>query len=96
MPNGVKTEQGRNDEKAQNDRKFVWKASHAIALGSNLAVGMALFTFIGYYVDRKRGGGIFWTMCGMGLGFVYGAYEVWKVIKMLSAGNDRGEEKKAG
>ncbi|MDD4871389.1 MAG: AtpZ/AtpI family protein [Kiritimatiellae bacterium] len=67
------------------------KASQAIALGSNLAVGMGLFTFLGYYVDHKRGGGFFWTMCGMGLGLLYGAYEIWKVIRVLSSNNDNNQ-----
>ena len=59
--------------------------SHAIALGTNLAAGMGVFVALGYYVDRKRGGGQAWTLCGMCLGLLYGAYEVWKVIRELSS-----------
>lgn len=70
-------------EKQEGNRSFVGKAGQAIALGSNLAVGMALFTFFGYYVDQKRGGGILWTLCGMGVGLIYGAYEIWKVVRVL-------------
>lgn len=61
------------------------RAGQAIALGTELVVGMGLFTFGGYYIDSKKGGGYFWTLCGMGLGFVYGAYQIWKVISILKA-----------
>ena len=73
------------DEKGRGGNGFTQKAGQAIALGTNLAVGVGLFTFLGYYADSKRGGGIFWTMCGVALGLVYGAYEVWKVVMTLSS-----------
>ena len=70
----------------------------AMALGTNLAAGMALFTFIGYWIDGKRGGGIFWTVCGMFMGLLYGAYEVWKVIRFMSedSGGRRDESGPSG
>ena len=60
----------------------------AIMLGMNCAVGMAVFTFLGYWLDQRRGGGLLFTLIGMILGLVYGGYEVWKVICML---NDRAK-----
>lgn len=57
----------------------------AVMLGTNFAVGMAVFSFLGYYVDQKRGGGIAFSLVGICLGLSYGAYEVWKVIKILNA-----------
>ena len=59
--------------------------SQAVTLGLACAVGMAVFTFAGYWVDQKRGGGLFFTLTGMVLGLAYGAYEVWKVIRLLNA-----------
>ena len=57
----------------------------ALTLGMNFAVGMALFSFLGYYLDSKRGpGAMFFTVCGIVLGLAYGAYEVWIVIRMLN------------
>ena len=59
-----------------------------VMLGTNVAVGMTLFTLLGYYIDSKRGGGHGWTVAGAILGFLYGGYEFWKTIRML---NESGE-----
>jgi|APCry1669188970_1035186.scaffolds.fasta_scaffold17936_2 F0F1-type ATP synthase assembly protein I len=59
--------------------------SRAIALGTNMAAGMAVFTFLGYWIDRWRGGsgtGV-WTLVGMFVGLLYGGYEVWKVVRLF-------------
>jgi hypothetical protein len=57
----------------------------ALMLGMNFAVGMAVFAFLGYYIDSKRGAGAMaFTVVGIGLGLAYGAYEVWIVIRMLN------------
>jgi hypothetical protein len=53
----------------------------AISLGFNMAAGMGFFTFIGYKIDQKQGGGNAWTLAGMFLGLVYGVYEIWKLIR---------------
>ncbi len=71
------------------------KRANAILLGTNLAVGMAVFTFLGYYIDVRRGTGHFWTLCGMVLGLIYCAYEVWKVIREInSEDKSRGNREK--
>jgi len=58
----------------------------AVMLGMNFAVGMAVFSFAGFYIDQKRGSGaILFTLIGIVLGLGYGAYEVWKVIRILNA-----------
>lgn len=57
----------------------------AVMLGTNFAVGMAIFSFLGFYADQKRGGGILFSIIGISLGLAYGAYEVWKVIRILNA-----------
>ncbi len=65
----------------------------AVMLGLNFGVGMAVFTFLGYYIDYRRGGtSIFFTVCGMLAGLGYGAYEVWMVIRMLNAQAKRAIE----
>lgn len=57
----------------------------ALNLGLNCAVGMAVFSFLGYWLDERRGGDrLLFTLLGMTLGLAYGAYEVWKVIRMLN------------
>lgn len=57
----------------------------ALMLGLNFAVGMAVFAFLGYYIDQKRGdGAILFTVAGIVAGLAYGAYEVWIVIRMLN------------
>jgi len=59
--------------------------SQAVMLGVNWAVGMAVFTFAGYWIDQKRGGGLIFTVAGILLGLAYGAYEVWKLVRALNA-----------
>lgn len=78
---------GHADNKEQNSGNFVRKAGQAITLGTNIAVGVGLFTFLGYYADKKSGGGFLWTLFGMGIGLVYGAYEIWKVIRIINSGD---------
>ena len=56
-----------------------------LTLGLNLAAGLILFTLLGLYIDRRRGGGVFWTICGMLLGVAYGVYEIWKILRALNA-----------
>lgn len=54
-----------------------------------MAAGMLLFTGIGYWIDKKRGGGQFWTICGLFLGFAFGIYEMWKAVRDLGNGAPR-------
>lgn len=55
----------------------------AISLGTNLAVGMAVFAALGWWIDKKRGGGSAFTLIGIFTGLLYGGYEVWKTIRAL-------------
>lgn len=52
-----------------------------VTLGINIAVGMALFTFTGNWIDSKLGDQHFWILIGMFLGLFYGGYEIWKLIR---------------
>ena len=57
----------------------------AVMLGMNFGVGMAVFSFTGYYLDQRRGGGsMLFTILGLLAGLGYGAYEVWIVIRLLN------------
>jgi len=51
-----------------------------ITLGINIAVGMALFTMIGNWIDKKLGNQHLWILLGMFLGLFYCGYEIWKLI----------------
>ncbi|MCZ7593286.1 MAG: AtpZ/AtpI family protein [Kiritimatiellae bacterium] len=53
----------------------------AAGLGLQLAVGMAFFVGGGIWLDRKRGGGVLFTLLGIGLGLFYSMYECWKVVR---------------
>jgi len=63
--------------------------SAALALGTQLLAGMLVFTGIGWWIDRRRGGGVAATVCGMFLGLAYGAYEVWKVVRQIDEDTSR-------
>lgn len=66
--------------------------TEAVALGTTMAVGMAVFAFAGHYVDSRRGGGVFWTLCGMFAGLAYGGYEVWKAVRLLDQDDRRRKD----
>ena len=58
-------------------------AGAALSLGTTMAAGMILFAALGWWLDRKRGTGVFWTVCGLLLGFATGLYEAWKAIRQI-------------
>ncbi len=53
----------------------------AISLGMTMAVGVAFFTYVGYQIDKKTGGGQTWTLVGIFVGLFYCGYEVWKIVR---------------
>jgi F0F1-type ATP synthase assembly protein I len=69
------------DEKEQLEKRSA--IASALSLGMNFAVGMAVFAAGGWWIDQKRGGGEAFTLAGIFLGLLYGAYEVWKTVKAL-------------
>jgi len=86
---------GKNESASRKQYVGRGAVGQALSLGTNLAAGMVIFSFIGYWIDRKTGGGVFWTICGMFLGLVYGGYEVWKVIRALNEESKAQEAAKA-
>jgi ATP synthase protein I len=65
----------------------------AASLGLDFAVGMAIFAFGGYWLDRRQGTGEFWTLCGVFVGLLYGAYEVWKLVRQLDPRSTKKEKR---
>ena len=54
----------------------------ALSFGINFAAGMGIFVFLGWKMDRRRGeDAIGWTLAGVALGFLYGGYELWKIVR---------------
>jgi hypothetical protein len=68
--------------------------ARCLSLGFDIAAGAALFTFGGYWLDRKTGGGQFWTLVGMVLGFVYAGYEIWRAMRSIQEQDRRAAEDK--
>lgn len=67
--------------------------SSAVLLGSSFALAMGLFAWLGHQWDERRGTAPWGVLAGVGLGLAYGAYEVWKLIRMaeIAAGRERRE-----
>ena len=55
-----------------------------VTVGLNLAVGMGVCVYGGYFLDQKTGGGQIWTLVGTGLGLFYCGYEIWKLLQELN------------
>jgi len=70
----------KSDKKKQSSQD-PQRYSLLLSLGLNMAVGMAVFSFLGYYIDQKTGARGFWTLGGMFLGLLYCGYEVWKLVR---------------
>ena len=56
----------------------------AASLGVTLAVGLAFFTFAGYFADTRFNTGMIFTISGMLAGVLFAIYEIWKVIKITN------------
>ncbi len=78
------------DPKNENQRRIL---SIGLSLGIQLAVGMVVFAGLGYWIDKKRGGGNAFTLIGIFLGMFYGGYEVWKLIRVLQEQDPDNEKK---
>jgi len=55
----------------------------ALSFGTTFAAGMAVFTALGWWIDRKRGGGQAFTLAGIFAGLFYGGYELWKLVRAI-------------
>ncbi len=52
-----------------------------LASGLNFGAYVVLFSLGGFYVDRRRGNGIAFTLVGICIGLLGGAYEIWKMVR---------------
>lgn len=52
-----------------------------LSLGLNISVGLGVFVLLGHYIDVQWGEGNVGIFAGIILGFLYGAYEIWKFLK---------------
>ncbi|MDA0322215.1 MAG: AtpZ/AtpI family protein [Verrucomicrobia bacterium] len=52
--------------------------------GLSMASGVILFGAVGYAIDRRRGGGVVYTVGGILLGLLLGMYELWKLVRRLN------------
>ena len=73
----------RNDTPSEERQRA--GAGAAMGFGLNFAAGVAVFTALGWWIDSRRGGGQAFTLAGVFLGFAYGGYELWKLVKMLNS-----------
>lgn len=67
----------------------------AVMLGSSFAVAMGLFAWLGHRWDERTGREPLGVLLGVGAGFVYGGYEVWKLTRS-GGGGDADPEGAAG
>jgi hypothetical protein len=63
-----------------------------VMMGSSFAVAMGLFAWLGHRWDEKTGREPLGVLLGVALGFVYGGYEVWKLIRTPEAGPSAGNQ----
>jgi hypothetical protein len=59
----------------------------AVGLGYQLIAAMGIFGGGGFYLDTRRGGGHVYLLIGIGLAFMYGGYEVWKLVRWIESDN---------
>ena len=57
----------------------------AMGFGTAFAAAMALFSLGGHWLDVKFDREPWFTLGGVGLGFIYGGYELWKLIVIANA-----------
>jgi len=81
------------DQKTSDKKSGLWLNTHrttvestkgmspAIMLGSSFALVMGIFGWLGHQWDEKTGYEPLGALIGVGLAFLYGAYEVWKLTR---------------
>lgn len=67
------------------------RVNPAIGFGSSFAAGMLIFSLGGRWIDNKYGHDRLFTLIGIGLGLLYGAWELWKLI-MITGRRDNQKE----
>lgn len=63
-----------------------------LGTATGLGMGIIVCGLTGYYIDSKLGGDKqYWTLGGIGVGLIYLAYEVWKLVRVTER-DDRPED----
>jgi F0F1-type ATP synthase assembly protein I len=81
-----------------NHRKTVESTqgiSPAILLGSSFAIAVGIFAWLGHRWDEKTGNAPWGVLAGISLGFAYGGYEVWKLVRMSEQNAKQAEQEQA-
>ena len=58
-------------------------AQAALGLGYQLMAAFMIFAGSGYYLDKKYDTSHLYTLIGVALAFLYGGYEVWKLVTVM-------------
>ncbi|MCM8528097.1 MAG: AtpZ/AtpI family protein [Lentisphaeraceae bacterium] len=64
----------------------------AMGLGTQFAVAIGLFAYGGVLLDRKFESSPWGLLSGLLLAFVYGVYEVWKVLRLNKIKADKKDD----
>ena len=80
------------------------RAGPALSFGTSFAAGFAACSIGGNWIGRRLGKETLFTLAGILLGFIYGGYELWKLVKRskvyiaeqdaqaLAEGKEQGDE----
>ncbi|MEE9368933.1 MAG: AtpZ/AtpI family protein [Pontiella sp.] len=71
----IKGDQGDKEQLTEKRR-----SGGAIGFGSSFAAGMAIFSLGGHWIDVKFEKEPVFTLVGIFMGFVYGGWELWKLV----------------
>jgi len=74
----------RDENSAQTLVQTVGGMGMNVTLGIQLALSWVIFIGGGVWLDRRRGGGLAFTLLGLVLGLTFLGYEVWKIIRQNS------------
>jgi len=67
----------------------------AVGFGTSFAGGMALFALGGHWLDVKFCKEPLFTLMGIGLGFVLGGWELWKLVVATNRRNSAEDQERA-
>ena len=71
------------------------RSNPAVGFGTSFAVGMVLFALVGRWLDGKYEKEHLFTLLGIGVGFLYGAWELYKMIAISKEREQQGLEEPA-
>ena len=64
----------------------------AMGLGTQFAVAIGLFSYGGVLLDREFNSSPWGLLGGLLLTFVYGTYEVWKILRLNKIKTDKKDD----